>query len=43
MMMNSKGVMIISMNRMYIMIARKTKLNNNVLVVGESESGKLVV
>ena len=35
-----QGVMVVAEDRMYSMDSRKTKLNNNVLVVGASGSGK---
>lgn len=38
--MDKKGVMILAKDKMYSMDGHKTKLNNNVLVVGASGSGK---
>lgn len=38
--MEKKGVMVITKDKMYSMDGHKTKLNNNVLVVGASGSGK---
>lgn len=38
--METKGIMVLAKDRMYSMDCKKTRLNNNVLVVGASGSGK---